>query len=53
MDVSTEPRHLASISLRGPEHISAAAFSPDATSVAVSQLEPGSLRLFKLSSQEV
>jgi hypothetical protein len=53
VDVAAEPRHLANIALKGPEHITAAALSADGSHLAVGQLETGSLRLFRLSAEEV
>ena len=53
MDVVREPLHLAHIRAKGPEHISAAAISPDGQLVAFAGAAAGSLRLYTLSRVEV
>ena len=53
MDVVREPLHLAHIRAKGPEHISAAAVSPDGQLVAIAGAAAGSLRLYRLSRMEV
>ena len=53
MDVVSEPLHLAHIRAKGPEHISAAAVSPDGQLIAFAGAAAGSLRLYRLSRMEV
>lgn len=53
VDVVREPLHLAHIRAKGPEHISAAAVSPDGQLIAFAGAAVGSLRLYRLSRMEV
>ena len=53
VDVVREPLHLAHIRAKGPEHISAAAASPDGQLAAFAGAAAGSLRLYGLSKAEV